>query len=188
MGLASWANRYQPPGNCAIVVSTMKWLRENFHFGFLVGNIPVTPADVASFDQVRWAARQVNNFCVAPPPQGDGWGEIQRTDKSPVLRTRHSIESLWWTLLNPVDRSISQPGRHSVRAVAVCVDYFQGLQLARYDSSGEPAYSKTQSKPLKIGGMLVTRRSTYHNIAERSMRSTITVVADFSCSQQHHIT
>lgn len=111
MGLASWANRYQPPGNCVIVVSTMKWLRENFHFGFLVGNIPVTPADVASFDQVRGAARQVNNVCVAPPPQGDGWG-----------------------------------------------------------------------------GMLVSRRSTYHNIAERSMRSTITVVADFPCSQQHHIT
>lgn len=144
----------------------MRWVRES-PFGFLVGAIPIVPWNVASFDQARAVVEQVGHYCVKPPPQGKGWGGIQRAGKRPVLRTRHRIKSLWWTLLNPIDRSRSQPGRHSVRARAVRGVYLHTLQFQlAYDSSGDPPYSKTHLKPLKVAEMLVTRRSIYYNIAE----------------------
>jgi len=68
----------------------MKLIKES-HFGFIVGDIPVTTTDTASFDQVRAVVEQVDNYCVKDPPQGKKQGGIQRAGKLPVLRTRHRM-------------------------------------------------------------------------------------------------
>lgn len=140
------------------MISTMKLIKDS-HFGFIVGNTPVTTSDIASFDQVRAVAEQVNNGCVKDPPQGKKEGGIQRAGKLPVLRTRHGMLPVWWTLLKSIDRSNSQPGHRSVRAGVVRPVSHHGLQfrLARYGSSGGPACSSPRSNCLKIAGMLVTR-------------------------------
>ncbi|MCJ1367544.1 hypothetical protein MMC16_006678 [Acarospora aff. strigata] len=64
-------------GQCAILITTMKLIKES-HFSFIVGDIPVTQSDAASFDQIRSVIQQVNNYCVKAPPQGKGLGGIQR--------------------------------------------------------------------------------------------------------------